>query len=193
MLLDMFFTVFNPAIWAAAAVAWCIYVMVTHHAPDKVREGKAPPLRVAEPGSLYSDGSTATSKLEMSIRNDLERKGFKFYPQGTALFTFPDELGNKHKYTPDMICMTRKVIVEVDPLYTHAGKEADDARRSRLYQQLGYGVVRVRIGKGMYALGKYDVVLGHSDYRPHTDLRLIVTAIRRAKPEKRSSNTWRVA
>ena len=183
---------FHPGLWGTAAVTWCLLVMTSFTVPEKVRSGKTPPLKTAEPGALYADGNTATSKLEMSIRRDLERSGFKFYPQGTALITFPDELGKKHRYTPDMILRTRKLIVEVDPKFTHEGKEDDDARRGRLYQQLGYGVVRIRMGRGMYALGRYDVVLDHEDYRPHTDLHRIVTAMRRAKPEKRSSNTWRV-
>lgn len=190
--MEQLLMLFNPALWGTAAAIWCVYVMLTHYSPDKVREGKTPPLRTAIPGTLYADGSAATSKLEQSIRQDLERSGFKFYPQGTALITYPDELGKKHRYTPDLICMNKKLIVEVDPLYTHAGKEADDARRGKLYQQLGYGVVRIRIGKGMYALGKYDVVLDHRDYRPKTDLKSITAAMRRARPENKTSTTWKV-
>lgn len=184
--------IFNPSIWGIAAVAWCLSAAFNYHSAPKVRPGKTPPLKTASPGSLYSDGNTATSKLEMSIRRDLERRGFRFYPQGTALITYPDEKGKKHRYTPDMICKNRKLIVEVDPLFTHEGKEDDDARRGRLYQQLGYGVVRIRMGKGMRALGKYDVVIPYQDYRPHADLHRIVSAMRKAVPEKRSRTTWKV-
>lgn len=135
----------------------------------------------APAGTLCVGGSEATSKLEQRIREDLQRSGLRLYPQGTALITHPDEYGKKHRYTPDIIVQGYDVIVEVDPEYTHLGKEADDARRGRMYQKAGFGVVRFRLGPHMRPLGKYDLVRARKDYVPRDDLPMLLALIRRAK------------
>lgn len=139
----------------------------------------------AQPGQLFADGNDATSKLEMGIRQALEDEGFALYPAATALVTYPDEKGKSHKYTPDIIVRKRKVIVEVDPQFTHEGKEDDDRRRGNCYQDLGYGVVRIRLGPKVGPLGKYDVSFRQTDFNPATMMPLVAKMIRKAKPDPR--------
>lgn len=177
----------SPTPWIVGLILWFVYVVrfQNRHTVVKVIDAKVP-LADAKPGALYTGGSEATSKLEMRVRGDLESLGFILYPQGTAIITLPDENGNKHRYTPDIIIKRPKVIVEVDPEFTHLGKEADDERRGRLYQQLGYGVVRYRLGKNLRRMGPYDVVRPYKDYNPRLDLPLLKSSINRAKPTKRA-------
>lgn len=175
--------ILSPALWFIGLVAWAFTFTTSHTNVARVIDKKVP-LAQAQPGQLYTGGSEATSKLEMRIRSDLKAAGFKLYPQGTALITYPDENGNKHRYTPDIIVKKPKVIVEVDPEFTHLGKEHDDERRGRLYQQLGYGVVRYRLGKNLRRMGPYDVVRPYKDYNKKMDLKLLTSRIKRAKPDK---------
>lgn len=122
--------------------------------------------KTAVPGELYSGGNTATSKLEQQFRDGLESAHCPLHPQGTMIITYPDENGRMHKYTPDLIMKKRKVIIEIDPEFTHAGKENDDFARGLRYQECGYGVIRVRMGKTLRALGKYDIVIPHQEFSP---------------------------
>ena len=137
--------------------------------------------KTATPGELYSGGNTATSKLEMRFREALEASGCRLHPQGTMIVTYPDEYGRTHKYTPDLIAKNRKVIVEIDPEFTHAGKENDDFARGLRYQECGYGVVRVRLGKNLRPLGKYDVVAPREDFSDDL-VPLIISRIKAARP-----------
>lgn len=169
---------------------WVACIVVVCAAAYKLARGRKPerivvPYKLgidAPAGTLCVGGSEATSKIEKRIRDDLIRSGFRLYPQGTALITHPDEFGKKHRYTPDIIVKGYDVIVEVDPEYTHLGKEYDDDRRGRMYRKAGFAVVRFRLGPHMRPLGKYDLVRAHKDYNPRVDLPMLVSLIRRAKP-----------
>lgn len=180
----------NPAVWLIALAVWFLTWGLDFYVPQKVKTGNFDKV-TAKPGDLYSDGNDATSKVEQRVRADIEKMGFALYPGSTAVVTYPDERGKVHKYTPDIIVKSRKVIVEVDPLFTHGGpdKEKDDRRRGLSYQNLGYGVVRFRLGKDLNRLGKYDVVSDREDYNREKwedqikEYNALKKAIQKAKPE----------
>lgn len=174
----------TPQVWWIALAVWLVSFAFTIHKPEAVIE-QAFDKKNARPGQLYSDGNTATSKLERRVRADIEKMGFSLYPPSTALVTDEDERGRIHKYTPDIMVKSRKVIVEVDPEFTHAGieKEADDRRRGQCYEDLGYGVVRLRLGKGLNSWGKYSLHFDKEDWDPDTMYRPLMRMIQKARPE----------
>ena len=179
--------IFSPLLWIIFLIIWLL--TGDWSTPDPVLD-KAPPLRQCRPGMLFADGSTATSKVETTVRKRLEDSRLPLYPPSTAVITYPDEEGYMHKYTPDIIVQKPRVIVEVDPEYTHKGKEKDDARRGLMYEQLGYGVVRIRLGKGLYEIGEYDVWFPQKEWKDFM-LDEVLSSIRKARPSRHSMITWR--
>jgi hypothetical protein len=152
----------TPAVWVVLLLWWAWRRFDTRFRTVILRKfDKA----TAMPGQLFSDGNPTTSKTELLVRTALSRYGFPLARQGTAVWTPPDHRGMPHKYTPDIVIPTQKLIVEVDPQYTHGGdaKIATDLLRNQQYARIGYRVVRLRMG-GAKALSENDVVIEASDY-----------------------------
>lgn len=174
----------TPALWLLTA-AGALLIWGLRHTTARRVEKHSFNRKTAKPGQLYSDGNTASSKLEKRVRNDIIKMGHNPYPGSTAIVTYPDERGKVHKYTPDIILKNRKVIIEVDPEFTHSGEDKleDDYRRGKCYQDLGYGVVRLRLGKGLNTIGKYDVHFDQEDWKPDAMGATLNRMIKKAKPE----------
>jgi len=60
--------------------------------------------------------------------------------------------------TPDILISRTKVCVEVDTAYTHADEEQKDRTRNALLAEVGWRVVRLRLG-GLNPIGDHDVVV----------------------------------
>lgn len=180
-LLDFLLT---PAFWWVCLVVWVAFLFRDRKTPPviQISDKKKISLKKRRPGALYSDGSAAGSKIENKIRESIERMGYRLYPHGTAIVTKPDVYGKKHKYTPDIMIKRHKIIVEVDPQYTHggAGKIAHDIDRNRAYSQLGYKIVRIRMG-GARKLSDNDVLFDGGSYDHYQHKGKLSRAIRRAR------------
>jgi|GEM_PF-7029871 hypothetical protein len=195
VLLTLFQIAVTPMVWIVLLFWWAwrrfdvgvrVLVEKTFHRPT------------AQAGRLYADGSTATSKTEMLVRSSLVQSGLRPARAGTALWTNPDHRGIPHKYTPDILVPAAKLIIEVDPNYTHgqyaktatpAGdvfaptlykKVADDLLRNQMYAALDYRVVRLRMG-GAQALSPHDVVVESGYYDPASMTPVLIKACRKAK------------
>lgn len=156
-----------------------------------IHDGKNITTKNGTPGILYSGGTTATSKEELRLRGDLQQY-FELLPRELFLITFEDQQGIRHKLTPDIIIKHPKVVVEYDPSFHHLGKENHDWMRGYLYEQLGYGVVRLRTGDQMEKLGPYDVVdTKKSGYDKKKHLAELVTQINQAKPQPGANINYR--
>ena len=170
----------SPPLWWFLLAVWTALLFRDRKTPP-VNQKKVP-LKKRRPGSLYADGSAAGSKVENKIRTSIERMGYRLYPHGTAVTTRPDIDGKKHKYTPDIMVKRHKIIIEVDPQYTHGGAHriAHDIDRNRAYAQLGYKIVRVRMG-GARRLSDNDLLIdgGTFDHNEHKGK--LSRAIRRAR------------
>lgn len=180
--------ILHPATWLVALVAWIAWWWQSRRNPyiftkfDRKRNA---------PGDLTADGSAASSKDEMRVRNTIRAAGYRPLPQGTGLVVAGrDANGNRRRLTPDIIIVRpRKIIVESDPLHWH-GKEGphkiyEDIERNKQYSALGYAVIRVRTGwEGQpYArLGKFDVVTKEAEFYPSRHATALARSLRQAKP-----------
>lgn len=178
MLLTLLEIALSPALWVALLFIWA---WRRFDGAFKTVITRTFNRELALPGQLFSDGNPVTSKTEMRVRAAMSGAGFRLARQGTAIWTLADHRGMPHKYTPDIILPAEKLIVEVDPEYTHGGavKIADDLLRNQMYADIGYRVVRLRMG-GAKALSHNDVVIASSDYTDDVTPRLIA-ACRKAK------------
>jgi len=169
-----------PGFWWGMLVLWLVIWIRGIQKPPVSKKFHKP---TAKTGDLFADGSTATSKLEARIRWTIKKSGYRVYPPSTRIYTPPDHNGKRHKYTPDIILRKPKLIVEVDPLFTHRGEDKvnDDIARNRMYARMGYTVVRIRIG-GARALSPNDVVILEGDYDIEKHGRMIIAGIRKARP-----------
>lgn len=186
---DPFLTLLlHPGTWVVLLVVWLWFWHNSRTTPyihpkfDKKRN---------RPGDYVADGSTATSKMEMRVRNTIIAAGYRPLRQGTGLIIpGKDASGSLRRFTPDIIIHhPKKVIVEVDPLFWHGSegphKIYEDMERNKFYSMLGFAVVRVRIGwKGNphARLSKYDMVTEQGDFYPDKHATELYAAIRRARP-----------
>lgn len=195
VLLTLFQIAMTPVVWVGLIFWWA---WRRFNVGVQVLIEKTFHKSTAQPGQLFADGSTATSKTEMLVRNSLVRYGVRPARAGTAVWTTPDHRGIPHKYTPDILVTAGRLIIEVDPSYTHGKyvkvamptgetwvpqnykKVADDLLRNQMYASLGYRVVRLRMG-GAQALGPNDVVVASSHYDPDSMTPELVKACRKAK------------
>lgn len=66
-------------------------------------------------------------------------------------------------YRVDMVCPSRKLIIEFDGQYWHKGKEAADRAKSRALAKAGWTVVRAREGN-LRVMNRHDVRVPFDDY-----------------------------
>ncbi|KXO93043.1 Uncharacterised protein (plasmid) [Tsukamurella tyrosinosolvens] len=140
-------------------------------------------------GDLAADGSAKTSKPEKSVREVIERAGYRTYPQGTMMCMGYDSAGKKRFFTPDILLQRPFAVVEYDPAHWHGAPEkvAEDVMRNRFYARAGLKIIRVRID-GTQALGPNDVVIAESEFDAARDGAAVLRAIGRAREVP--SNYW---
>lgn len=103
-----------------------------------------------------------TSRTEENVRQKLRDAGLKLHKGRSAIQCgFEPKLGNYPILTPDILLSGTQVAVEVDSDYTHADELDNDRLRNQLLNDLGWTVVRLRLG-GLTSIGDYDVVCGSS-------------------------------
>lgn len=109
-------------------------------------------------GTVIQSRNLSTSKTEQQVRDKLIAAGF-VVPKGRSAIQCGHEpqRDNFPVLTPDILISRTKVCIEVDPAYTHAGKEANDQLRNDLLGGVGWQVVRLRLG-GLGAIGEHDVL-----------------------------------
>lgn len=108
-------------------------------------------------GAVVPSRNPATSKIEQKVRQRLLAAGVSV-EQGWAIQCGLDPFSGKFPVlTPDFIVKDTRVCVEVDPLYTHGRRVLHDVVRNALFTQVGWTVIRLRLG-GQPPLGGYDVV-----------------------------------
>lgn len=109
-------------------------------------------------GTVIQSGNPATSKTEQQVRDNLIAAGFVVHKGRSAIQCGHEpQRDNFPVLTPDILISKAKVCIEVDPAYTHAGKEEADQLRNDLLGGVGWQVVRLRLG-GLGAIGEHDVL-----------------------------------
>lgn len=99
------------------------------------------------------------SKIEEQVRERLVAAGLTVHKGRSAIQCGFEPLhGNYPLLTPDILISRTKVCVEVDSGFTHAAREATDATRNSLLADVGWQVVRLRLG-GLSPIGEHDVVV----------------------------------
>lgn len=110
-------------------------------------------------GAVVPSQNPATSKIEQTVRHRLLSAGLSV-EQGWAIQCGLDPISGKFPVlTHDFILKDTRICVEVDPLYTHGRRVFHDVVRNALLTQVGWIVIRLRLG-GQPPLGGYDVVTG---------------------------------
>jgi very-short-patch-repair endonuclease len=108
-------------------------------------------------GAVVASQNPATSQIEQHVLQRLLEGGLAVR-QGLAIQCGYDGLRNLFPVlTPDFVIDGTTVCVEVDPVYTHGGRELQDVMRNALLTQVGWTVVRLRLG-GQKAVSRYDVI-----------------------------------
>lgn len=108
-------------------------------------------------GAVVASQNPATSKIEHHVVQRLLEAGLPGR-QGLAIQCGYDPLREMFPVlTPDLIIDGTTVCVEVDPVYTHGGRELQDVMRNALLTDVGWTVVRLRLG-GQKAVSRYDVI-----------------------------------
>jgi hypothetical protein len=111
-----------------------------------------------ELGAVVMSNNPTTSILEEDVRTKLKATGLKLHKGRSAVQCgFEPVLGNHPVLSPDILIKSAKVAVEVDSEYTHGDELAKDILRNQLLNDVGWTVVRLRLG-GLQAIGEHDVV-----------------------------------
>lgn len=110
-------------------------------------------------GTVVQSKSGVTSKVEQQVRDRLVEAGFSIH-KGRSAIQCGHESGrdNYPILTPDILIRKTKVCVEVDSSYTHGVEEQKDRTRNALLADVGWQVVRLRLG-GLHPIGEHDVVV----------------------------------
>jgi hypothetical protein len=128
---------------------------VSPRAPRPTLFGMPVPLHPI--GAVVASQNPATSKIEQHVVQRMLEAGLTVR-QGLAIQCGYDGLRNLFPVlTPDLIIDGTRVCVEVDPVYTHGGRELQDVMRNALLTDVGWTVVRLRLG-GQKAVSRYDVI-----------------------------------
>lgn len=127
-------------------------------------------------GTVVQSRNLSTSLTEQQVKDKLIAAGFVVHKGRSAIQCGHEpQRGNFPVLTPDILISKTKVCVEVDPAYTHAGKEEEDQIRNDLLGGVGWQVVRLRLG-GLGAIGEHDV-LAQSETVTKEVLEALVLAI----------------
>jgi very-short-patch-repair endonuclease len=111
-----------------------------------------------EIGSVVMSQNHVTSKLEDSIRQKLIDAGLKLHKGRSAIQCGHEPVFDNYPVlTPDILITSSKVAVEIDSDYTHSTEVDKDRIRNHLLAEVGWTVVRLRLG-GLEPVGPYDVV-----------------------------------
>lgn len=166
--------VINPLFWLVLAALWLLVFRESNDRPVRYKKysNKLPA------GSFTADGTTTKSDAEDRVRAMLNRRGYKTMPQATGLVVYGKYgAGGVRKITPDIIVYAIgrrrvKLIIEYDGGTFHGysdvnqapnmAKVCDDAERNQRYAELGYTVVRIRTGEGLFT-NERDI---HGNRRP---------------------------
>ena len=119
-------------------------------------------------GGVTEARNRVTSVTEEKAREVLREAGYRVPKQKMAVWCrHPDKPGRLLPLTPDIVLIGKRLAIEVDPCgqvtshhgSSHRGKEADDRLRNHLLEEVGWTVLRLRLGadEGMN-IGDRDVV-----------------------------------
>lgn len=119
-------------------------------------------------GGVTEALNPVTSVVEERVRKLLREAGYQVPKQKMAVWcNHPDRPGRLLPLTPDIVLIGKRLAIEVHPCgqltshhgFTHRGKEDEDRLRNRLLEEVGWTVVRLRLGasEGMN-IGDRDVV-----------------------------------
>ena len=187
----------SPWLWVILLGLWLWWWWTGRSRPHIHRKYDSKYKHRFKAGDLFADGSTATSKTEKRVLESLHRHGYRTLPSSTRILipevaTRPDgesqgKKGATRMFTPDIMLLNKKVIVEVDPIHWHGGEERiiHDLERNMGYSALGYAVVRVRIGwadQPYSRLGPFDVVTHEQDYDADRHAARVIKQVSKAKP-----------
>lgn len=128
--------------------------------PKIVTKPRPAPRVPEHPIGTLLPGSSLTSKLEETARTKLTAAGVNLVGERLGIQCGLDEARNKYPVlTPDMIVADSQVCIEIDSDRDHADRVDEDRRRNELLAEVGWRVVRLRLG-GLEAIGEWDVVSG---------------------------------
>jgi hypothetical protein len=118
-------------------------------------------------GDVVKPRSLETSKAEQEVRQFLHDSGYPITAKKAGILCHHPEQGRDFlTLTPDIVIEDWRLAIEVDPCapsphgYTHAGTEEVDRLRNDLLADVGWSVIRLRLGasKGGH-IGDRDVVV----------------------------------
>jgi hypothetical protein len=108
-------------------------------------------------GAVVAFQNPTTSKIEQHVVQRLLEAGLPVR-QGLAIQCGYDALRDLFPVLiPGLIIDGTTVCVEVDPVYTHGGRELQDVMRNAPLTDVGWTVVRLRLGR-QKAVSRYDVI-----------------------------------
>ncbi|WP_159601438.1 PDDEXK family nuclease [Agromyces humi] len=127
-------------------------------------------------GTIVQSKNPVTSKLEISVRDELTKAGIRVHKGRSAIqCDFEPRRGNYPVITPDILLSGTKVCVEVDTSYTHGEKFEEDFIRNGLLEGAGWTVIRLRLG-GLPQVGDHDI-LAEADGLSKAALEALLAAI----------------
>jgi hypothetical protein len=110
-------------------------------------------------GTIVQSKNPVTSKVEQQVRERLVEAGFLVHKGRSAIQCGHEPVRNNFPIlTPDILIRRTKVCVEVDTAYSHGDEEQQDRTRNVLLADVGWHVVRLRLG-GLDPIGEHDVVV----------------------------------
>ncbi|MGO4785178.1 DUF559 domain-containing protein [Cryobacterium sp. W22_MBD10_FK3] len=100
----------------------------------------------------------STSKMEEGVRQKLLDAGLKLHKGRSAIQCGYEASRDNHPVlSPDILIKSAKVAVEIDSDFTHADEFIKDQLRNQLLGEVGWTVVRLRLG-GLSEVGPHDVL-----------------------------------
>jgi hypothetical protein len=111
-----------------------------------------------EIGAVVMSMNPSTSKMEEEVRQKLLDDGLKLHKGRTAIQCEYEASRDNHPVlSPDILIKSAKVAVEINPGFTHADEFVKDQLRNQLLSEVGWTVVRLRLG-GLSEVGPHDVL-----------------------------------
>ena len=111
-----------------------------------------------EIGAVVMSKNPSTSKMEEEVRQKLLDAGLKLHKGRSAIQCGYEASRDNHPVlSPDILIKSAKVAVEIDSDFTHANELVKDQLRNQLLSEVGWTVVRLRLG-GLSEVGPHDVL-----------------------------------